>query len=190
MIKHYKALGISLGLLLLMAAAAFLMRSHFKITPALHIDYQDLVNLYAKEYNLDPALVFAVIKTESNFDADAKSNQNAHGLMQITESTLNWAMFRENQNASYTADDLYDPETNIKYGCLILSLLLHEFEDRDTALAAYNAGRGNAIKWLKDSRYSEDGIHLKDTPFAETDEYIKKVNKYYEQYQEMLGESE
>ncbi len=186
MIKHYKRLGLCLGALLLIGAAAFLMRSHFKITPVLHIDYQKLVNRYALEYELEPELVFAVIKTESNFQADARSSQNAYGLMQITESTLNWAMFREDQDSAYTVEDLYDPQTNIKYGCLILSLLLKEFKDTDTALAAYNAGRGNAIKWLKDSRYSEDGIHIKDTPYQETDEYIKKVNKYYRQYKEML----
>ena len=186
MLKHYKRLGLCLVAVLLVGIAAFLMRSHFKITPVLHIDYQKLVNQYAKEYELEPELIFAVIKTESNFKADAKSSQNAYGLMQITESTLNWAMFREDQNAEYTVEDLYDPETNIKYGCLILSLLLQEFKDTDTALAAYNAGRGNTIKWLKDRRYSEDGIHIKDTPYQETDEYIKKVNKYHQQYKEML----
>jgi len=56
-------------------------------------------------------------------------------------------------------------------------------------LAAYNAGRGNALKWLKDSRYSDDGIHLKDTPYDETDGYIKKVNKYYQKYLKTLGEN-
>ncbi len=190
MTRHYKALGLWLAVILLVAVAAVLMRSTFKITPALHIDYRQEVERYAKEYHLEPELIFAVIKTESNFDPDAHSHQDAYGLMQITESTLNWAMFREGQDATYSAADLYDPEVNIKYGCLILSLLLKEFQDTDTALAAYNAGRGNALKWLKDSRYSEDGIHLKDTPYKETDEYIKKVNKYHRQYREMLGEDQ
>ncbi len=186
MIKHYKRLGICLGILLLSAIAVYFLRPHL----FLRIDYQPIINRYAKEYDLEPALVCAVIKTESNFDPDAKSDKDAHGLMQITEPTLNWAIFRENQNADYTVKDLYDPDTNIKYGCLILSLLINEFEDRDTALAAYNAGRGNTIKWLKDRRYSDDGIHIKDTPYQETDEYIKRVNKYYLQYQEKLGESQ
>ena len=190
MTRHYKALGLWLAAVALVAIVAVLMRSNFKITPALHIDYQQEVTQYAQEYGLAPELVFAVIKTESNFDPDARSHQDAYGLMQITESTLNWAMFREGENADYSADDLYDPSINIKYGCLILSLLMEEFQDTDTALAAYNAGRGNVLKWLKDSRYSDDGIHLKDTPYNETDEYIKKVNKFHLQYQKMLGENQ
>lgn len=185
MTRHYKALGLWLGALLLVTVIILLLRPP-RITPALHSDYHEEVYRYVSAYDLDPALVFAVIKTESNFDPEARSHQDAHGLMQITESTLNWAMTREGKGANYTVQDLYDPEINIKYGCLILSLLLNEFQDQDTALAAYNAGRGNVLKWLKDTRYSEDGIHIKTTPFKETTEYIKKVNKYHLQYKEML----
>lgn len=187
MTKHYKAFGFCLLIAAILTAAVIWLRPHFKITPAIHTEYQALVTQYAAKYRLESALVFAVIKTESNFDPDARSGKDARGLMQITESTLNWAMLRENAGATHSAEDLYDPETNIKYGCLILSLLLEEFQDTDTALAAYNAGRGNALKWLKDSRYSEDGIHMKETPYKETNEYIKKVNKYYKQYREILG---
>lgn len=189
MTKHYKKLGLALLILAVFCGAILWLRSYIKITPAIHIDYEETVNLYAEEYHLEPALVFAVIKTESNFDPKARSGKEAHGLMQITESTLDWAILRENQGAEYTMADLYDPEINIKYGCLILSLLTSEFEDTDTALAAYNAGRGNALKWLKDSRYSEDGVHLLTTPYQETNEYIKKVNKNREKYRQMLGES-
>ena len=189
MIKHYKALALSLAAVLILGVFCLICRPLFKITPAVHIDYEDLVNLYAREYHLDPALVYAVIRVESNFQPDARSQANAYGLMQITEDTLQWAMLREGWNAAYTAEDLTDPEINIKYGCLILFLLLAEFEDTDTVLAAYNAGRGNTLKWLKDSRYSEDGIRISATPYSETTEYIRKVNKYYRQYQNMLGEA-
>lgn len=175
-----------MGILLAVTLLIVWLRPSFKVTPALHSEYHKEVYRYAKQFELEPALVFAVIKTESNFDPDARSHQDAYGLMQITESTLKWAMLREGQDASYTTEDLYDPEINIKYGCLILSLLLEEFEALDTALAAYNAGRGNALKWLKDSRYSEDGIRIKTTPYEETNDYIKKVNKYHLRYKEML----
>lgn len=175
-------------ILAILGAAVFFLRPHIKITPAIHIDYEETVNLYAEEYGLEPEFVFAVIKTESNFDPNAKSGKDAYGLMQITESTLEWAMLRENRGAAHNVADLYDPEINIKYGCLILSLLISEFEDTDTVLAAYNAGRGNTLKWLKDSRYSEDGVHIATTPYKETNEYIKKVNKYCEKYRQMLGE--
>lgn len=186
MTRHYKSLGVWMAIIAVIAVCAVLIRSFH---PMSRLEYQQEVKEYAEQFNLEPALVFAVIKTESDFDPDARSHKDAYGLMQITESTLNWAMFREGKNADYSAEDLYNPSINIKYGCLILSLLLEEFQDTDTALAAYNAGRGNVLKWLKDSRYSDDGIRLKDTPYDETDGYIKKVNKYYLKYLETLGEN-
>ncbi len=188
MSKHYKHFGIALLLLLLSALLILWIRPKIKVTPAVHLEYDDLVRRYAAEYRLDPSLVYSVIRVESNFKPDAKSHQNAIGLMQITEDTLKWAMLREGKNANYTANDLYDPATNIRYGCYILSLFLTEFEDQNAALAAYNAGRSNVLKWLKDSRYSNDGFHLVTTPYKETTEYIKKVTKYQEKYKTALGE--
>lgn len=189
MMRHYKAMAVCLLVVSLLCIGAVVLRDHIEITPAVHIDYEDLVTLYAEQYGLEDELVFAVIKVESNFEADALSSKKAYGLMQITEETLNWAIFREGKNTAHTAEDLYDPEVNIKYGCLILSLLLNEFGDVDTALAAYNAGRGNVLNWLKDSRYSADGITIQKTPYSETNQYIIKVNKYRKQYGEMLGET-
>lgn len=188
MVKHYKAIFLWLLILAALGGVIYLVRPLIRITPAVHIDYKKTVYHYAKEYDLEPALVFAVIKVESNYDPDARSVKDAYGLMQITEDTLNWAILRENEGASYTVKDLYEPEINIKYGCLILSLLKDEFRHTDTVLAAYNAGRGNVLKWLKDSRYSKDGHTLSSTPFPETNEYIQKVNKFKNKYSEMLGE--
>lgn len=189
MTKHYKSFGICLGAVLLLGIMGLLLRPFFKITPALHIDYEELVTLYSEQYDLEPALVYAVIRAESNFEPNAQSHAGAYGLMQITEDTLQWAILREAQNAPHTIKDLADPEINIKYGCLILSLLKAEFQDTNTALAAYNAGRGNVIRWLKDSRYSNDGIRISSTPYRETNQYIEKVDKYYKKYQEMLGDA-
>lgn len=186
MTRHNKTFLLWLGGLILLAGVLLWMRPQFKIAPAGTPDYKNHVFYYAERYNLDPALVFAVIKAESNFDPKAHSHRDAYGLMQITDSTLKWALLREGKDADYTTEDLYDPKINIKYGCLILSLFSEEFQDRDTVLAAYNAGRGNVLKWLRDRRFSEDGICIKDTPFQETDDYIQKVQKYHQQYKEML----
>lgn len=179
--KHYKAFGYCLLAVGILTLIVLMLRPPKN-------DYQRWAARYAKEYQLEQALVLAVIKTESNFDPDARSHKDAIGLMQITEETLKWAMMREGENAAFSAEDLYTPSVNIKYGCLILSLLVKEFQDQNTALAAYNAGRANALKWLKDSRYSKDGITLYNTPYKETNDYIKKVNRYRLQYQKTLGE--
>lgn len=187
MTKHYKTFTISIAVLLLIAICALWIRT--KVASPSYKRYLPLIYHYAEEYELSPSLVLAVIKVESNFDPQARSNQDAYGLMQITENTLEWAILREGKNAEHSVEALYNPETNIKYGCYILSLLIREFEDTGTALAAYNAGRSNALKWLKDSRYSNDGISLHTTPYNETNHYMKTVLEYQEKYQETLGES-
>ena len=186
MYKHYKKFIFCLIILLLITCLALFIRAKLPVyTKYLHHVYD-----YAEKYDLSPSLVLAVIKTESNFDPYARSHRDAYGLMQITAETLDWAMLREGNNAEHTVEDLYDPETNIKYGCYILHLFLEEFEDTKTALAAYNAGRSNVLKWLKDNRYSEDGISLHSTPYEETNNYMEKVIEHQEKYKKITGESE
>ncbi len=151
-------------------------------------EYQEYIKKYANEYGLPEELVYAVIKTESDFDLSAVSSRGAIGLMQIMPATFEWItndLLRE-----YLAPGMvYDPETNIKYGTYYLSRLYKKFSDMDTAIAAYNGGEGNVSEWLKDSRYSDNGIKLKidkiPDEFAETENYVKKVNKALQKYQEL-----
>ncbi|MDY0234698.1 MAG: lytic transglycosylase domain-containing protein [Gudongella sp.] len=143
--------------------------------------YKDLINKYSQEYELDPFLVLSVIKRESSFDENAISKKHAKGLMQISDSTGQWAA--ESLNIEkYNMDLLYDPETNIRIGTWYLSKLIKQFGSIDLALAAYNAGSGNVQAWLKDNNYSEDGKSLSYIPFIETREYISKVEKSYNAY--------
>lgn len=142
------------------------------------VAYADYIVKYASENNLDPYLVMAVIKVESNFVPEAHSGF-AGGLMQLTEETAEWNA----EDMNYTADyDYMDPETNIMFGCHYLRHLIDVYGNTDTALAAYNGGMGNVQSWLADSRYSDDGVTLKDIPFAETRNYVVKVNSSWEHY--------
>lgn len=144
--------------------------------------YSAEVQKYSQEYGIDPSLVFAVIKCESNFKADAISHAGAYGLMQITQETYEWAAKREKDD-EYTDKSLFDPDTNIRYGCVIYSIFQNEFTDPAVCLAAYNAGRGRVKGWLSDKSYSGDGKTLDVIPFAETKTYVKKVlrtQKIYE----------
>ena len=136
--------------------------------------YSAYVSEYAERYGLSENLVYAIIKCESGFDPYSLSDAGAMGLMQITPDTLNWAAMKEGE-IGILPNLLYDEKTNIRYGCCIYSLFLDEFGDISVALAAYNAGRGNVLKWLGDRKYSDDGILLKNIPFSETDRYVKKV---------------
>lgn len=137
------------------------------------LKYEQDVLKWSNEFDVDPSLVFAVIKTESGFRKDVVSHKDAHGLMQITFDTFEWAKLKMGADESF--EDIFIPSVNIKYGSFILSYLLKEFEDEKVALAAYNAGRGNANRWLKDENFSKDGKTLHNIPFKETREYVPKV---------------
>ena len=144
------------------------------------VAYSDYIVKYAHKNGLDPFLVMAVIKQESNFVPDAASDY-AHGLMQITPETAEW-------NAAamgLTNYDYLEPETNIEIGCHYLAYLIDTYGNIDTALAAYNGGMGNVDKWL--THYSADGVALDYIPFGETRAYVEKVNGYWEDYQSLYG---
>lgn len=137
--------------------------------------YTEFVEQYSAEFGIDPNLLLAVIKTESSFDSDAVSHADAVGLTQITPETFEWLKWKLGEEDKDL--NLLDPETSIKYGAFFLSYLLEEFQNTDTALAAYHAGRGRVNGWLKDETLSPDGKTLLKIPISETAHYVKKVNK-------------
>lgn len=150
------------------------------------LKYEDIVTSKAEEFQLDPSLVYAVIHTESKFEPNAVSTANANGLMQITDDTYQWARKREGKDPGDT-NDLFDPNTNIRYGCYILVLLTEQFSDIETVLAAYNAGQGRVQEWLENPDYSDDGVTLKQIPYEETAEYIRRVLNTQKRYQQIYS---
>lgn len=144
--------------------------------------YSEYVETYSEQYNLDPNLVYAVIKTESNFTERAESYKGALGLMQIMPSTAEW--IAEYLGISgFSKETLLSPKINIEMGCWYLNNLSREFNGSlELILAAYNGGRGNVNKWLNTKEYSEDGIKLKKIPFDETKKYVIKVKIYKKLY--------
>jgi len=152
--------------------------------------YQEYVDKYGAQYNLDPLFVLAVIKTESKFDEDAKSHKNAVGLMQITVSTGEWAA-KEMGYSTFSKENLYDEEYNIRMGCWYLRRLNDTFDgDLDLTVAAYNAGPTNVQSWLKNEKYSSNGKSIDYIPFGETKKYVDKVDAYYHVYEYLYSEKE
>lgn len=150
------------------------------------IKYQMYVEKYAVENRLNKYFVYAVIRTESGFDPYAESNVGARGLMQIMEDTFDWIKYKsDDENAVYY--DMYDAETNIKYGCRLLGYLMEEFGSVEVAAAAYHAGRGNVNNWLGDKQYSSDGVHLDKIPISDTAHYVDKITKAMEKYVKIYG---
>lgn len=144
------------------------------------IYYNEWIVQYAKENDLDPFLVAAIIRVESNYDPEVSSHANAHGLMQLLPETGEWIATRRGE--TFDADKIKDPEMNIRYGTYYVRYLLDEFQDIDLMLAAYNGGPANVAKWLTVKEYSKDGKHLDFIPFEETRNYVKKVTKFRDEY--------
>lgn len=152
------------------------------------IHYQELIQKYSQEYEVDPYLITSIMKNESKFNPEAVSRKDAKGLMQVAPITGEWASEQLNIE-NYSQNMLFEPELNIKIGVWYLTVLKREFGDNmGTIVAGYNAGNGNVKKWLQDPQYSEDGKTLKEIPFYETKIYQKKVLRDYRIYKKIYKE--
>jgi len=137
--------------------------------------YVDIINEHAEMFNLEPAFLFAVIHAESRFNPNAVSRAGASGLMQIMESTAYWIAARVGVDGFDYESQIFDPAINVRLGAYYLSMLMELFGDKEAALAAYNAGRGNVSSWLSNPDFSSDGTTLDYIPFSETRNYIGRV---------------
>ena len=145
------------------------------------LDYSSIVRGHARNYDLNPALLAAVIEEESKFRADAKSSTGAIGLMQLQPATAKGIALRTG-GTKFVLSDLYNPEINVRYGAWYLHHLLLKYGDERLALAAYNAGQENVDRW----RAKGEGVQ-----FPETRAYIDKVERlkgiYRRAYKSELG---
>ncbi len=150
------------------------------------IKYENYVVRYAAQNNIDKYLVYAVIKTESGYDSNAVSNVGARGLMQIMEPTFEWIKFKmgDDETEYY---DMFDPETNIRYGCYLLGYLYQEFGNVQATMAAYHAGRGQVNEWLADKNFSTNGRTLDYIPISDTAHYVDKIINSISVYKELYA---
>ena len=154
----------------------FLFGSIFFHCVAFPKKYRKYVYSFSDKYEIDSALVFAIIKTESNFNKNAVSKSGAIGLMQIMPTTATW--IAGELNLEFDASCLLEPEKNIMFGCFYLRYLFDKFEYMDVVIAAYNAGEGKVVEWL-----DENGRLIQEKiDFSETKNYVKKVIKFYNFY--------
>ncbi len=150
--------------------------------------YQEYVVSYCREYDVDVLFVYAMMKQESSFQPDAVSVDEARGLMQITEDTYDWVAGKLGERDTTTFDDMFDPQTNIRFGVWLTAYLYREFTNPETVLAAYHAGLNITKKWLKDPAYSDNGVTLKYIPYSDTRYHVQKVMSIYEDYKEKYAD--
>lgn len=146
--------------------------------------YSEYVEKYAQECGIDPLLIYSIIKAESNFKDDAKSNSNAIGLMQVMLSTAQ-EMGESLEIEQITEEKLYNPEINIKIGVKYFKSLLEKYNNYNLAIIAYNAGMGNLDSWIEKGIIDEQGENIENIPFSETKNYVKKILQNYRIYQEI-----
>ena len=133
-------------------------------------------------FDVSPAMIMAVIRTESDFKADAVSSAGAVGLMQMLPDTFRY-LCREHLKEDLPDEALFEREVNVRYGTYYLSYLYDRFGNWQLALAAYNAGEGRVAAWLADRSLS-DGNTLFLIPYEETANYVAEALAAYREYLE------
>ncbi|QUH25577.1 lytic transglycosylase domain-containing protein [Serpentinicella alkaliphila] len=140
--------------------------------------FEDLVKRWAKEYNVDPYLIWAVMREESHFRDSVHSRVGAIGLMQIMPATGKDIAGR--LKITVTNEDILQPDINIRFGTFYIRSMLNMFsDDLDKALAAYNGGGGNVRRWSNSNLGSTAMGFPTSITFLETREYITKVSDSY-----------
>ncbi len=150
--------------------------------------YHEPVMQQAQQQSIDPAWVFAVMRQESAFSADARSPAGAMGLMQLLPRTAR-QVARKTNTRYRSHRQLYNADLNIRLGSAYLRRLLDELDEHPAlATAAYNAGPHRVKKWLPENTDMPSDVWIESVPFHETRNYLKRVFAYTAIYEQRLGQ--
>lgn len=160
------------------------------------IHYEDEIREAAKQFDVDPLFIAAIIRVESNYKPDMASKKQAMGLMQIMPETGAW-VFEQAQLSDRPITELYDPVLNLKTGAWYLRFLHKMYDglegertERDrmaVVAAAYNAGPGKVRQWLLEGVWDGKEATLSEVPFGETRHYVHRVLYYYKKYKALYA---
>ncbi|WP_342590896.1 lytic transglycosylase domain-containing protein [Olsenella profusa] len=165
---------------LALVTCAFLNGTSTTLTRELFypVSHAETVQESAERHGVDPYLVCAVIKCESDWDESARSSAGAVGLMQLMPETAQSLVdLGVVDGAAYDPADLENAEVNIEYGCAYLGYLQEHLSSQEEVVAAYNAGIGAVQGWLADG-----GTISEEIEYAETRAYLERVLSAYEGY--------
>lgn len=177
--------GVGLVAAIVLGIAAGVLLSSGEVDRAIReftlpLRHEDIIRQQASDKDVDASLIAAVIYAESRFQ-DQTSHAGARGLMQVTPGTAN-DIERLSGGTTFEVTDLSDPQINISYGTYYLGELLQRYDgDPVAALAAYNAGPGNADSW------GGSGMSVDDIPIAETRGYVVQVLEKQRDYRDTYG---
>lgn len=153
------------------------------------IHYKEEIKQHALTYELDPLMVAAIIKVESNYKSGSESKKGALGVMQVMPDTAKWIILKAKWDDIPMEKVKEETATNIMIGTWYLNYLSKQFDGNPaTIIAAYNAGPTNVKNWIKSGRWDGSLEKSSDIPFPETRHYVKRVTHYYEQYRNIYDD--
>lgn len=184
MLRNRKILWLVAALLLLVVVDLLLL---YWWNHRAEVRYDTHIKAAAARYDLDPALIKAVIWQESRFNAGARGRAGEIGLMQIREdAAFEWADAEKIHPFEHR--QILDPAKNIQAGTFYLAKLLKRYQQTDNpipyALADYNAGRGNVLRWLKADAKTNSTAFLARMDFPGTRDYATKILHRHAYYRE------
>ncbi|HYK18909.1 MAG TPA: transglycosylase SLT domain-containing protein [Bryobacteraceae bacterium] len=154
---------------------------------AFPLPYQKQLEEFCRPLSLDPFLVAALIRQESEFNPKAVSRSNARGLTQVMPSTGR-ELSRKLRIPRYQTSMLFTPETNLKIGTYYLKALSDQLEGKwEATLASYNAGKSRVLAWLGSGTFHEPAEFVESIPFNETRVYVQSVLRNAEVYRRLYG---
>jgi soluble lytic murein transglycosylase len=154
---------------------------------AFPLPYRQSLEEYSKEHSLDPFLVAALIRQESEFNAKAVSRASARGLTQVMPATGR-ELGRKLRIPKYQTAMLFSPDTNLKIGTYYLKTLSDQLQGKwEATLASYNAGKSRVVSWLAASNFHEPAEFVESIPFNETRNYVQSIIRNAEVYRRLYG---
>lgn len=169
-------------LITLLLAIVLMINTNLLWTWMYPIAFEQEVAEAAEQYQIDPYIILAVIRAESNFNPNRSSSKGAVGLMQIMPDTAKWIKEHRYGPDAPNLNRLRYPKDNIHLGTWYLAALYKEFHQNwISTLAAYNAGPGNVNKWIKEG-WDPKVESIGSIPYGETRHYVQRVLYYAKKY--------
>jgi soluble lytic murein transglycosylase len=154
---------------------------------AFPLPYRHSLEEYSRQQSLDPFLVAALIRQESEFNTKAVSPANARGLTQVLPSTAR-QLSRQLKIPRYSTKMLFTPDMNLKIGTYYLKALSNQLQGKwEETLASYNAGKSRVNSWTSAASYHEPAEFVESIPFSETRVYVQSVLRNAEVYRRLYG---
>ncbi|MDF2836407.1 MAG: lytic transglycosylase [Paenibacillus sp.] len=174
---------------LIVVIAVLFVRSDWLARWMYPIHYKDDIRASATNYDLEPHLVAAIIRAESNYETGKESKKGALGLMQLMPTTAEWVVEKAGFQSVNQDMLMHRADVSIEIGSWYLGALNDQFDHNMVAsIAAYNAGPGNVRKWLDEGSWDGKLDSSDRIPFGETRHYVQRVFYYYNKYKDLYPE--